>query len=181
MTTPPAAAPTQAARRGLFTTDPDRRPRPGTPTREWELWLTGPDTLLEMPDQATALMAAAEHNALAADLDDGSPLQPANHALVLHRGYAWRREGAARSGAGIAVPTLCWTARCSLCGDLVEDEFIPHHESAEAAAEDAVGSREWAELPTGRLVCDRDDTAHDDARAQACARDDDPTPANTIR
>ncbi|MFD8599193.1 hypothetical protein ACFV1L_29730 [Kitasatospora sp. NPDC059646] len=158
---------TPAVRRGLLTVDPDQRLRPGTPTRAWELWLTGPNTLLEMPDLATALMAAAEHNALAADLDDGSPLQPASHALVLHHGHAWRREGAARPGAGIAVPTLCWTARCSVCGDLVEDEFIPHHDSAEAAADDAVGSREWAELPDGRLVCDRDDDAHDHARTRA--------------
>ncbi|MFJ9846987.1 hypothetical protein ACIRYZ_42465 [Kitasatospora sp. NPDC101155] len=169
MTTTPALAP--AGRRGLFTADPADRLRPGTPDRPWELWLTGPDTLLEMPDLATALMAAAEHNAAAADLEDGSPLQPVTHALVLHHGYAWRREGAARSGAGIAVPSLCWTARCSVCGDLVEDEYIPHHATPESAADDAVGSREWDELPDGRLVCDRVDDAHDEARAQARPED----------
>ncbi|MEU5388971.1 hypothetical protein [Kitasatospora cineracea] len=160
---------TPAIRRGLFTTDTDpvQRLRPGTPTREWELWLTGPNTLLKMPDLATALMAAAEHNALAADLDDGSPLQSVSHALVLSHGYAWRREGEARSGAGIAVPSLCWTARCSVCGDVVEDEFIPHHDSAEAAADDAVDSRGWAERPDGRLVCERDGQEHEEARADA--------------
>ncbi|MEU3565766.1 hypothetical protein [Kitasatospora sp. NPDC006786] len=168
MTTP---TPTPAARRGLFTTDPTDRLRPGTPDRPWELWLTGPDTLLEMPDLATALMAAAEHNAAAADLDDGSPLQPVSHAVVLQHGYAWRRRGAAGSGAGIAVPSLCWTAVCSVCGDEVEDEFIPHHPSPEDAADDAVGSREWAQLPDGRLVCDRTDDAHDTARAHARAED----------
>ncbi|MER6364476.1 hypothetical protein [Kitasatospora sp. NPDC001527] len=169
MTTTPALTP--AARRGLFTTDPADRLRPGSPEQAWELWLTGPDTLLPMPDLVTALMAAAEHNAVAADLDDGSPLQPATHPLVLHHGYAWRREGAARSGAGIAAPSLCWTAKCSVCGDVVEDEFIPHYDSPEAAADDAVGSREWGELPDGRLVCDRTDDAHDDARAQARTED----------
>ncbi|MFE2174412.1 hypothetical protein [Kitasatospora sp. NPDC059462] len=168
MTTTPAL--TQAGRRGLFTTDPADRLRPGSPDQAWELWLTGPDTLLPMPDLVTALMAATEHNALAADLDDGSPLQPATHALVLHHGYAWRREGAARPGAGTAVPSLCWTAKCGICGDLVEDEFIPRHESPEAAATDAVG-REWDELPDGRLVCDRADEAHDEARAQARTED----------
>ncbi|MFD5433755.1 hypothetical protein ACFWJ4_16590 [Kitasatospora sp. NPDC127067] len=169
MTTTPALAP--AGRRGLFTADPADRLRPGSPDRPWELWLTGPDSLLPMPDLATALMAAAEHNAAAADLDDGSPLQPASHALVLHHGYAWRREGAARPGAGIAVPSLCWTAKCSVCGDLVEDEYIPHHASADDAAADAV-SREWHELPDGRLVCDLDDDAHDEARAQALPQDE---------
>ncbi|MFH9355479.1 hypothetical protein [Kitasatospora sp. NPDC017646] len=164
MTTP---ALTQAGRRGLFTADPADRLRPGSPDRPWELWLTGPDTLLEMPDLATALMSAAEHTAAAADLDDGSSLESVSHAVVLHHGYAWRREGAARSGTGIAVPSLCWTAKCSICGDVVEDEFIPHHDAPEAAADDAVGSREWDELPDGRLVCDRTDDAHDAARAQA--------------
>ncbi|KOV35765.1 hypothetical protein ADK60_08675 [Streptomyces sp. XY431] len=162
---------TPAGRRGLFTTDPDQRLRPGNPDRPWELWLTGPNTLLPMPDLATALMAAAEHNALAADLDDGSPLQPATHAVVLRHGYAWRREGAARPGTGIAVPSLCWTARCSVCGDLVEDEYIPHHDTPEDAADDAVGSREWDELPDRRLVCDRTDDAHDEARTQAHTED----------
>lgn len=165
---------TPIPRRGLFTSAPDDRLRPGTPDRPWELWLTGPNALLPMPDLATALMAAAEHNAVAADLDDGSPLQPVSHALVLHHGYAWRRESAARSGAGIAVPSLCWTAKCSICGDVVEDEFIPHHDTPESAADDAVGSREWDELPDGRLVCDRSDDAHDDARAQARPQDDAP-------
>ncbi|MBP0453999.1 hypothetical protein J5Y04_31320 [Kitasatospora sp. RG8] len=165
MTTSPAL--TQAGRRGLFTTDPTDRLRPGNPDKAWELWLTGPNTLLEMPDLATALMATAEHNALAADLNDGSPLEPVTHALVLHHGYAWRREGAARSGAGIAAPSLCWTAKCSICGDVVEDEFIPHHDTPEAAANDAIGSREWDERPDGRLLCDRTDDAHDAARAQA--------------
>ncbi|MFD5084333.1 hypothetical protein ACFWOG_17050 [Kitasatospora sp. NPDC058406] len=159
-------------RRGLFATDPDQRLRPGTPTTDWELWLTGPNTLLTMPDLATALMAAAEHNALAADIDDGSPLQPVSYAVVLFRGYAWRREGAARSDAGVAVPSLCWTATCGICGDTPEDEFIPHHTSPEAAADDAAGSREWGQLPDGRLVCDRDDDAHDEARAQAAADSD---------
>ncbi|MEV8099453.1 hypothetical protein [Kitasatospora sp. NPDC085879] len=170
MTTNPTPAP--AGRRGLFTTEPDQRLRPGNPDRPWELWLTGPNTVLEMPDLATALMAAAEHNALAVDLDDGSPLQTVSHALVLHHGYAWRRRGAARSGAGVAVPSLCWTACCSVCGETPEDEFVPHHASAQAAAADAVGSREWHELPDGRLVCDRDDTAHTGARAQAIPEDD---------
>ncbi|MGY0466930.1 hypothetical protein ACW14Y_42725 (plasmid) [Kitasatospora sp. cg17-2] len=168
MTTTPAITP--VGRRGLFTTDPDQRLRPGTPDKAWELWLTGPNTLLPMPDLATALMAAAEHNALAADLDDGSPLQPATHAVVLRNGYAWRREGAARSGAGVAVPTLCWTACCSVCGDLVEDEYIPHHATPEGAAADAAG-REWHERPDGRLVCDRGDEAHDAARAQVLPQD----------
>jgi len=169
MTSTPVLDP--AGRRGLFTATPGQRLRPGTPNRPWELWLSGPDTLLEMPDLATALMAAAEHNALAADLDDGSPLQPVSHALVLHHGYAWRREGAARSGVGLAVPSLCWTARCSVCGDLVEDEFIPHHDTPEAAADDAVGSREWGELPDGQLVCERTDDAHNAARARAHTED----------
>ncbi|MFD9061421.1 hypothetical protein ACFVZ3_07885 [Kitasatospora purpeofusca] len=168
MTTTPALTP--AGRRGLFTTNPDQRLRPGTPDKAWELWLTGPNTLLEMPDLATALMAAAEHTALAADLDDGSPLQPATHAVVLRNGYAWRREGAARSGAGVAVPTLCWTACCSVCGAAVEDEFLPHYGSADAAVADAV-DRDWRELSDGRLICDQDDEAHDDARAQAHTED----------
>ncbi|RKE02923.1 hypothetical protein [Streptomyces sp. TLI_171] len=168
MTTPNLSP---AARRRLFATEPHQRLRPGTPTREWELWLTGPNTLLEMPDIATALMAAAEHNALTADLDDGHPLQPVSYAVVLNHGYAWRREGAARSGAGIAVPTLCWTAKCSICGDTVEDEFIPHHDSPEAAADDAVDCRGWGELPTGRLLCDRADPEHDEARADARVED----------
>ncbi|MGW4807195.1 hypothetical protein [Kitasatospora sp. NPDC004272] len=169
MTTP---AITPAVRRGLFAADPAQRLRPGTATREWELWLTGPDSLLlEMPDLATALMAAAEHNVMVCDLDEDHPIQPVSHALVLNYGYAWRREGAARSGAGIAVPSLCWTARCSICGDLVEDEFIPHHDNAEAASADAVGSRGWGELPTGRLVCERDDQEHEEARADARTED----------
>ncbi|MFF2821365.1 hypothetical protein ACFVT9_38330 [Kitasatospora cineracea] len=163
---------TPSVRRSLFATDPDQRLRPGTPTRAWELWLTGPDsTLLEMPDLATALMAAAEYTAMTIDRDENHPPQAAHHAVILHHGYAWRREGAARSGAGIAVPSLCWTARCSICGDLVEDEFIPHHDSAESAANDAVGSRGWTELPTGRLVCERDDSEHEEARAHARTED----------
>ncbi|MFJ2191566.1 hypothetical protein ACIOJE_27155 [Kitasatospora sp. NPDC087861] len=161
---------TPIPRRGLYATNPDERLRPGTPDQPWELWLTGPNALLPMPDLATALMAAAEHNALSTDLDDGSPLQPVSYAVVLQNGYAWRREGAARSGASIAVPSLCWTAKCSVCGDLVEDEYIPHHASAEDAAADAV-AREWHELPDGRLVCDRSDDVHDDARTQARAED----------
>ncbi|WP_030277883.1 hypothetical protein [Streptomyces sp. NRRL B-24484] len=136
---------TPATRRGLFTAAPDKRLRPGTPDKAWELWLTGPDTLLPMVDLASALMAAAEHNALAADLDDGSPLQPAGHALVLHHGYAWLREGAARPGAGVAVPSLCWTAACAVCGEEPEGEFVPYH----AGPEDAVGNREWHRLPDG--------------------------------
>ncbi|MFJ4672833.1 hypothetical protein [Kitasatospora purpeofusca] len=168
MTTTPALTP--AGRRGLFTTDPDRRLRPGSPDRPWELWLTGPDTLLEMPDLATALMAAAEHNALAADLDDGSPLQPVTHAVVLRHGYAWRRSGAARSGAGVAVPTVCWTACCSVCGAAVEDEFLPHYDSADAAVADAI-DRDWRQLPDGRLICDQDDEAHNDALAQTLPQD----------
>ncbi|MFC8454557.1 hypothetical protein [Kitasatospora sp. NPDC057223] len=159
-------------RRGLFATDPDQRLRPGTPTAEWELWLTGPNNLVPMPDLATALVSAAEHNALTVDLDDGSPLQPVTYAIVLHRGYAWRREGAARAGARVAVPSLCWTACCSVCGELVEDEYIPHHTSPEAAAEEAVAGREWVELPDGRLVCECDDDVHDDARAQAASDND---------
>ncbi|MFF4344288.1 hypothetical protein ACFY00_30715 [Kitasatospora sp. NPDC001540] len=160
-----------AARRGLSTSNPAQRLRPGTPTREWELWLTGPNTLLTMPDLATALLAAVEHNALTADLDDDSPLHPVSYALVLHYGYAWRREGAARSDAGIAVPALCWTARCSVCGDLVEDEFIPHYDSVESATADAVGSRGWAEQPDSRLVCERDDPEHEEACADARTED----------
>ena len=162
-------------RRGLFATNPDQRLRPGTPTVDWEVWLTGPDAaLLTMPDLATALMAAAEYNALIADIDDDHPLQPVSYAVVLHDGWAWRREGAARAGTRVAVPSLCWTACCSVCGDQVEDEYIPHHPSPEGAAEDAAG-REWTELPDGRLVCEHRDDAHDAARAQA-ATDDDCTP-----
>ncbi|MFE4398710.1 MULTISPECIES: hypothetical protein [Streptomycetaceae] len=162
---------TPADRRGLFNTNPDQRLRPGTPDRPWELWLTGPNTLLPMPDLATALMAAAEHNALSTDLDDGSPLQPVSYAVVLEHGYAWRREGAARSDVGIATPSLCWTARCSVCGDILEHEFIPHHPSPEDAADDAVGSCEWSRLPDGSLVCEHRDAAHDDARAQIHTED----------
>ncbi|MFJ2781534.1 hypothetical protein [Kitasatospora sp. NPDC087315] len=164
----PALVP--ATRRGLFTADADDRLRPGTPDRPWELWLTDPNVLVPKPDLATALMAAAEHNAIAADC---AALQPVNHAVVLHHGYVWTRTAAARSTAGIAVPSLCWTAKCSVCGDLVEDEYIPHHASPEDAANDAVG-REWHELPDGRLVCDSADDAHDDARAQALPQDDTP-------
>ncbi|MFJ1796790.1 hypothetical protein [Kitasatospora griseola] len=166
---------TPIPRRGLYTTDPDERLRPGTPDRPWELWLTGPGALLPMPDLATALMAAAEHNAHSVDLDDGSPLQPVSYAVVLQHGYAWRREGAARSGAGTAVPFLCWTAKCSVCGNTAgeDDEFLPHYDSADAAAADAI-DREWHELADGRLICDQDDQAHDDARAQAHPQDDAP-------
>ncbi|WP_030274389.1 hypothetical protein [Streptomyces sp. NRRL B-24484] len=174
MTTTPALVP--AARRGLFTAAPDRQLRPGTPERPWELWLTGPDTLLPMVDLATALMAAAEHNALAADLDDGSPLQPAGHALVLTHGYAWRREGTARPGAGVAVPSLCWTAACSVCGEAPQDEFVPHHTGPDAAAADAVENHGWHQLPDGWLVCGCDNTAHSEARARATVQDNDHEP-----
>ncbi|MFE2412338.1 hypothetical protein ACFXDE_28720 [Kitasatospora sp. NPDC059408] len=160
---------TPIPRRGLYTTNPDERLRPGTPDRPWELWLTGPNTLLPMPDLATALMAAAEHNALSTDLDDGSPYQPVSYAVVLEHGYAWRRRGVAGSGVGVAVPSLCWTAKCGICGDVLEHEFIPHHPSPEDAADDAVGSCEWSQLSDGRLVCEHRDEAHDHARAQARA------------
>ncbi|MFJ5122937.1 hypothetical protein [Kitasatospora sp. NPDC088548] len=163
---------TPIPRRGLYATDPDERLRPGTPDQPWELWLTGPNALLPMPDLATALMAAAEHNAHSTDLDDGSPLQPVSYAVVLEHGYAWRRRGAASLGARVATPSLCWTARCGICGDIVEDDYIPHHPSPEDAADDAVGSREWAQLPDGTLVCDQDDEAHAAARAQARTQDD---------
>ena len=170
---------TPIPRRGLFTTDPDQRLRPGTPTADWELWLTGPNALVPMPDLATALMTAAEHNAESTDIDDGSPLQPVSYAIVLQHGWAWRREGAARPGARVAVPSLCWTACCSVCGDLVEDGYIPHHTSPEDAAADAAG-REWTELPDGRLVCESDDDAHDDARAQAAPDNDDVPDENQL-
>ena len=98
------------------------------------------------------------------------PTSPRRPCPGSNHGYAWRREGTARSGARVAVPSLCWTACCSVCGDLVEDEYIPHDTSPEGAAADAAG-REWTELPDGRLVCERGD----DARAQA-ASDDDSTP-----
>ncbi|MFJ6770950.1 hypothetical protein ACIQOV_08280 [Kitasatospora sp. NPDC091257] len=132
---------TPIPRRGLYATYPNERLRPGTPNQPWELWLTGTNALLPMPDLATALMAAAEHNALAVDLavdlDGGSPIRAVSYAVVLQHGYAWRRRGAASLGARVATPSLCWTARCGICGEIVEDEYIPHHPSPEDAAHDA--------------------------------------------
>ncbi|GLW75358.1 hypothetical protein Kpho02_76550 [Kitasatospora phosalacinea] len=49
--------------------------------------------------------------------------------------------------AGIAVLSLCRTAECSVCGDLVEG---------------TVGSRGWGEGSDGRLVYDRNSPEHND-------------------
>lgn len=58
---------------------------------EWSVWISGMDELLDQPDLKTALAVAAEQNAAAFAGYDGHPYTPVTHALVLHRGRAWKR------------------------------------------------------------------------------------------
>ena len=96
-----------ATRTRLF--GPDRI-RPGYDDQEWAVWITGMDDITQQPNLEAALAAAAEHNAIAADLHDGNPLSPVTYAVVLHDGYAWSPSVEHRAGRD------CGVKGCVHCG-----------------------------------------------------------------
>ncbi|MFE2352374.1 hypothetical protein [Kitasatospora cineracea] len=158
-TAPAAPAPVLAsatqsiARRGLFAEQPLVV---GDESQEWALWLTAMDEIIPMPSLGEALIEAAEHNAVATDMDDGSPFNAVVHAVVLHHGKAWRRPRAARTGS--VRPHILHSAWCAICQEPLDEEY-GYYESPEdvlAVARD----REWKTLPTGELVCPQADPAH---------------------
>ncbi len=145
-----ASAASAIARRGLFGEQPLVV---GDESQEWALWLTAMDEIIPMPSLGEALMEAAEHNAVATDMDDGSPFNAVVHAVVLHHGKAWHRPRAARTGS--VRPHLVHSAWCAICQEPLDDEY-GYYESPEdvvAVARD----RDWKALPGGELVCDLDD------------------------
>ena len=90
-----------ARRKGLFAaTD---RLRPGWDDDPWAVWVSGTDDVLPQPDLPTALVVAAEHNAMHCDLYDGDPNTPVCHAVVLHHGYAWTRRAQPAAGGNPAL------------------------------------------------------------------------------
>ncbi|MGW4814286.1 hypothetical protein ACWEPB_21935 [Kitasatospora cineracea] len=148
-----ASAAQSIARRGLFGEQPLVV---GDESQEWALWLTAMGEIIPMPSLGEALMEAAEHNAVAADLDDGSPFNAVVHAVVLYHGKAWRRPRAARTGS--VRPHILHSAWCAICQEPLDEEY-GYYESPEdvvAVARD----REWKILSTGELVCPQTDPAH---------------------
>lgn len=87
----------EITRKGLFA-EGNTRWRPGSAADEWAVWIAGMDDVLPMPDLTTALMEAAERNAVACDIYTGHEFEPVMHAVVLHHGYAWRRDETATEG-----------------------------------------------------------------------------------
>lgn len=83
----------------LLTTSPSptlfgpNRSRPGWSDTEWAVLLVGPGDWHSQPDLDTALRYAAEMNAMFYQIYDGHPNSPVMCALVLHWGYAWKRDG----------------------------------------------------------------------------------------
>ncbi|GLW73674.1 hypothetical protein Kpho02_59730 [Kitasatospora phosalacinea] len=148
-----ASAASAIARRGLFAEEPLIV---GDEAQEWALWLTGMDEIIPMPSLGEALIEAAEHNAVATDLDDGSPFNAVVHAVVLHHGVAWRRPRQARTAS--VRPHVVHSAWCAICDEPLDDEY-GYYESPEdvvAVARD----RDWKTLPGGELVCPQADPAH---------------------
>ncbi|OKI95086.1 hypothetical protein [Kitasatospora sp. CB01950] len=158
-TTPAPAAPVIAsaaqniARRGLFAEQPAVV---GDPSQEWALWLTALGQVIPMPGLGEALIEAAEHNAVAADMDDGSPFNAVVHAVVLHRGKAWRRPRQARTGS--VRPHIVHSAWCAVCDEPLDDEY-GYYESPEDVVT-AARDRDWKTLPNGDLICSQADPAH---------------------
>ncbi|WP_282206846.1 hypothetical protein [Kitasatospora fiedleri] len=151
---PVLASTTQTiARRGLFAEQPLVV---GSESQEWALWLTALGQVIPMPSLGEALMEAAEHNAVATDMDDGSPFNAVVHAVVLHHGVAWRRPRAARTAS--VRPHVVHSAWCAICDEPLDDEY-GYYESPEdviAVARD----RDWKALPGGELICPQVDPAH---------------------
>ncbi|MFF4344269.1 hypothetical protein ACFY00_30620 [Kitasatospora sp. NPDC001540] len=148
-----ASAAQTIARRGLFGEEPFVV---GDEGQEWALWLTGMDEIIPMPSLGEALMEAAEHNAVATDLDDGSPFNAVVHAVVLHHGVAWRRPRQALTAS--VRPHVVHSAWCAICDEPLDDEY-GYYESPEdvvAVARD----RDWKTLPGGELICPQTDPAH---------------------
>lgn len=89
------------------------RIRPGYEDQEWAVWITGMDDVTQQPTVEAALAYAADHNAVAASLYDGSPLNPVTYAVVLHHGYAWSAdvEHCAGRDCGVKGCVHCGTDR----------------------------------------------------------------------
>ncbi|MFD7731877.1 hypothetical protein ACFV6F_16000 [Kitasatospora phosalacinea] len=158
-----ASASSAIARRGLFAEQPLVV---GSESQEWALWLTAMDEIIPMPSLGEALIEAAEHNAVATDMDDGSPFNAVVHAVVLHHGTAWRRPRAARTGS--VRPHILHSAWCAICQEPLDEEY-GYYESPEdvvAVARD----RDWKTLPTGELICPQADPAHLSAEQTLTAR-----------
>lgn len=96
--------------RGLFGETPIR---PGYADQEWAVWITGMDDITEQPNAEAALLLAAEHNALSADMYDGDPNAPVSFAVVLRHGYAWSPSVEHRAGrdCGVRACVHCGTDR----------------------------------------------------------------------
>ncbi|MFJ5927599.1 hypothetical protein ACIQF6_33890 [Kitasatospora sp. NPDC092948] len=141
------------ARRGLFAEQPAVV---GDPSQDWALWLTGIEQIVPMPSLGEALIEATEHNAVAADMDDGSPCNAVVHAVVLHHGTAWRRPRSARAGS--VRPHIVHSAWCVMCNEPLDDEY-GYYESPEDVVA-AARSCGWRILPGGELVCPEPDPAH---------------------
>ncbi|GGR04397.1 hypothetical protein [Kitasatospora griseola] len=158
-TTPTPAAPVLAsaasaiARRGLFGEQPLVV---GSESQEWALWLTAIGQVVPMPGLGEALIEAAEHNAVAADMDDGSPFNAVVHAVVLHHGKAWRRPRQARTGS--VRPHVVHSAWCAICDEPLDDEYGYYESPADVVA--AARDRGWKTLTGGELVCPEPDPAH---------------------
>ncbi|KDN80496.1 hypothetical protein [Kitasatospora cheerisanensis] len=158
-----ASAAQSIARRGLFAEQPLVV---GAESQEWALWLTAVGQVVPMPSLGEALIEAAEHNAVAADLDDGSPFNAVVHAVVLHHGTAWRRPRQARTGS--VHPHILFSAWCAICNEPLDEEY-GYYESPEdvvAVARD----HGWRTLAGGELVCAETDPAHLTAEQALTAR-----------
>ncbi|GLW58107.1 hypothetical protein [Kitasatospora phosalacinea] len=158
-----ASASSAIVRRGLFAEQPLVVGDEGV---EWALWLTAMGEIIPMPSLGEALIEAAEHNAVAADLDDGSPLNAVVHAVVLHHGKAWRRPRAARTGS--VRPHILHSAWCAICEEPLDEEYGYYESPKDALA--VARDREWKTLPTGELICLQVDPAHLSAEQTLTAR-----------
>lgn len=82
----------------------------GDENTNWAVWTSGMDDIHEQPNVEAALAYAADHNAVAASLYDGNPLNPVSYAVVLHCGYAWSSDVEHRAGRD------CGVKGCVHCG-----------------------------------------------------------------
>ncbi|WP_042408173.1 hypothetical protein [Streptacidiphilus carbonis] len=145
------------------------RIRPGYEDTEWSVWITGMDDILNQPDLTTALMVAAEHNAMALSIHDGSPLTPNTWAIVLHHGYAWQRPQPAAEQSGPYTVHMVVEIRCPLCSYVLDEEGegVQCYPTEEGARQSAIGQG-WTELVDGRVICMDDlDEEHINARAES--------------
>ncbi|MEV7122131.1 hypothetical protein [Kitasatospora griseola] len=146
-----------------LTPDPANPGPPTGGTPEWQLHLTATGEHRPMPDLITALIAAAQHSARAAQPGTAHTNATAGLAVVLHHGEPWTPEEMAASGA--VRPMLWWYAHCSVCGDPAEEEFGAFATVTEAA--DNTAELRWSRPAPGWLVCDSDSPDHQAARAAA--------------